>query len=120
MKVVMPTIDAVLRDAIKRVEPVSSSANLDAQVLLMAVLAVNRAYLLAHPEQPLTPQQHEQYTASVERCAAGEPVAYILGWLWRSGLDLHLAALYLFGVLVIYLGITRLVIQSGMYYLTAP
>ena len=45
---------------------------------------------------------------------------YLLAWLWRSGMDLHIAALFLFGVLVIYLGITRLVIQSGMYYLTTP
>jgi hypothetical protein len=46
--------------------------------------------------------------------------AYAVGWLWRSGMDLPVAALYLMGVLVIYLGITRLVIQSGIYYLTTP
>ncbi len=47
-------------------------------------------------------------------------ILYILGWLWKSGMDLHLALLYLLGVLIIYLGITRLVIQSGVYYLTTP
>ena len=45
---------------------------------------------------------------------------YILLWLWRSGLAPHLALLYMAGVLVIYLGITRLVIQSGVYYLSTP
>ena len=45
---------------------------------------------------------------------------YILAWLWRSGMDLHVAILMLFGVFIAYLGITRLVIQAGLYYLTTP
>lgn len=52
---------------------------LDAHVLLGEILGVNRAYLLAHPEATLTPEQVERFEAWVERCAAGEPVAYILG-----------------------------------------
>jgi len=35
-------------------------------------------------------------------------------------MDLHLARLYLAGVLIMVVGITRLVVQSGMHYLTAP
>ena len=35
--------------------------------------------LLAHPEAALTPEQAERFAAWVARCAAGEPVAYILG-----------------------------------------
>ena len=45
---------------------------------------------------------------------------YTLGWLWASGLALHLALLYLTGALTIFLGITRLVIQAGFHYLTTP
>jgi HemK-like putative methylase len=55
------------------------SASLDAQALLCEALGVERAHLLAHPEQLLTPEQAAQYEAYVARCAAGEPLAYILG-----------------------------------------
>ncbi len=47
-------------------------------------------------------------------------LAFILWWLWRSGLELHLAAFYLAGAMTIFLGITRLVVQAGMHYLTTP
>lgn len=53
--------------------------SLDAHVLLGEVLGVDRAYLLAHPETVLTPEQAARFAAWVARCAAGEPVAYILG-----------------------------------------
>jgi len=72
-----------IRDALdwgkKRLQPVSESASLDAQLLLGQVLEQDRAYLLAHPEQTLTDEHHEQYAALIERAAAGEPLAYILG-----------------------------------------
>jgi len=63
----------------KRLQPVSDSASLDAQVLLGYVLGRDRAYLLAHPEQDLTDDQRAQFVALVERAAAGEPLPYILG-----------------------------------------
>jgi release factor glutamine methyltransferase len=74
-----PTIRDVLRDAKKRIEPVSQSAGLDSHVLLSAVLGVERAYLLLHPNRNLTREQQERFEALVARCAAGEPLAYILG-----------------------------------------
>jgi hypothetical protein len=42
------------------------------------------------------------------------------GFLWRLGMDVHVAALYLFATGVIFLGITRLVVQAGLHYLTTP
>ena len=57
------------------------------------------------------------------RVAVGGGLAglgFILGWLWRSGLDLHLAAFYLAVALTIFLGLTRLVVQAGLHYLTTP
>jgi release factor glutamine methyltransferase len=75
----MHTIDQALQAARKRIEPVSSSSSLDAQVLLAEILGANRAYLLAHGDEALTSKQHDRYCTFVERCAAGEPVAYILG-----------------------------------------
>lgn len=73
------TIQSALRDARTRLLPVSDSAGLDAQILLGAALEADRAYLLAHPDQPLTAEQAAQFSAWVARCAAGEPLAYVLG-----------------------------------------
>src|SRR5690606_37717927 len=45
-----------------------------------------RAYLLAHGEDPLTPDQMAQYESQVQRCAAGEPLPYVLGrWAFYDG-----------------------------------
>ena len=47
-------------------------------------------------------------------------VAYMLAWLCRAGMDWHVASLFLASVIIAYLGITRLVIQAGLYYLSTP
>ncbi len=73
------TIQSALQAARQRIQAGSDSAGLDAQVLLGAVLGVDRTYLLAHPEQVLLPEQEVRFTTLVERCAAGEPLAYLLG-----------------------------------------
>ncbi|HEX2906287.1 MAG TPA: peptide chain release factor N(5)-glutamine methyltransferase [Phototrophicaceae bacterium] len=67
------TIKAALQLAQSRTE------SLDAQVLLGAVLKVERAYLLAHPEAVLSDDQAAQYLSQLERLAAGEPLPYLLG-----------------------------------------
>lgn len=67
------TIRNMLREARLRID------SLDAHVLLGAALGVDRAYLLTHPEALLTSEQVERFAGWVTRCAAGEPVAYILG-----------------------------------------
>jgi hypothetical protein len=58
------------------------------------------------------------YRAAVFGLIAG--VLYMLGWLCAAGMSVHVALLFVFGVLVAYMGITRLVVQAGMYYLTTP
>lgn len=73
------TIHHALQTARKRIQPASDSAAHDAQILLAHVLGVDRFFLLAHPAHPITPQQQEQYTLLVERCAKGEPLAYLIG-----------------------------------------
>lgn len=45
---------------------------------------------------------------------------FIVGWLWASGMDLYVAVLLLLLVMFVYLGMTRIVIQSGVVYVTAP
>lgn len=73
------TIRAALSDAYRRLEPVSPSARLDAQVLLCAVLDVSRAHVLAYGERELTAEQADRFDDWLSRRANGEPVAYILG-----------------------------------------
>lgn len=55
------------------------SARIEVQCLLQAVLKVNRAWLLSHPEQSLDADQRARYMASLERRLGGEPIAYLLG-----------------------------------------
>jgi len=73
------TIRDVLTDAKARFAPISTSASLDAQLLLAEVLGVSRAHVIAHPEKSLTPAQSQQIDDWVARRARGEPIAYILG-----------------------------------------
>ena len=69
----------MLQNARRRLQNVSTSASLDAQVLLAEVLHCSRAHLLGYPEQILTEQQAAQFARWIERREQGEPVAYILG-----------------------------------------
>ena len=57
----------------------ASSARIEVQCLLQAVLQVNRAYLLTHPEQILGAGQQAHYTTLLKRRLSGEPIAYLLG-----------------------------------------
>ncbi len=75
----MTTIRDALQSARIRLNPMSDSASLDAQVMLGAVLGVERAYLLAHPEHVLSSEQEQRYATLIDRLAAGEPLAYLLG-----------------------------------------
>lgn len=73
------TIQTALFTARQQISHASDSAALDAQVLLTALLNVDRAYLLAHAERILTADEQQRFAVWVERCASGEPLAYILG-----------------------------------------
>lgn len=72
------TIADILQFARQRLQH-SDTVGLDSHLLLCRILSTDRAYLLAHPEHVLTPEQATQYAAWVNRRAAGEPLAYILG-----------------------------------------
>src|SRR3989338_3045682 len=77
------SIQDILRNDSKRLETAlnldAGSARIEVQCLLQAVLQVNRAYLLTHPEQILDVGQQAYYAALLERRLRGEPLAYILG-----------------------------------------
>ncbi len=57
----------------------SESPSLDAQVLLSHVLQRDRAWLLAHHEFLLTPDQDRQVEAAGRRLTAGVPLPYVIG-----------------------------------------
>lgn len=69
---------------------------LDAQMLLCALLAQPRSWLLAHDTDPLPLDTAARFTDLVARRAAGEPVAYLLGDKEFYGLSLRVGP----GVLV--------------------
>lgn len=75
----MTTIFDLLEEAKRRIAPVSTSARLDAQLLLAEALQESRAHVIAHREKIPSPAQIAQFQALVERRTNGEPVAYILG-----------------------------------------
>ena len=77
------SIQDILRNDSKQLEAAlnidSSSARIEVQCLLQAVLQVNRAWLLTHPEQLLSDEQTSRLSALYERRLNGEPIAYLLG-----------------------------------------
>jgi len=76
----MATIGEHLAAAVERLrESGSESARLDAELLLAHALGVERTTILAHPEGAVGPEAAGRLHDSVERRAAGEPVAYIRG-----------------------------------------
>ncbi len=54
-------------------------ARLEAQILFSHGLGVNRAWLIGHDRDALTPEQIARVERLLERRLAGEPVAYLLG-----------------------------------------
>jgi len=66
----------------------ASAARIEVQCLLQAVLQVNRAYLLTHPERILNDDEMARYHALFQRRINGEPIAYLLGEREFYGLNL--------------------------------
>jgi len=65
----------------------SSSARLEALLLLEHVLQTDRATLYAHPERELTVEQEQHYQSLLQRRLRKEPVAYLTGHQEFYGLD---------------------------------
>lgn len=78
-----PSIQDILRNHGKQLEQAlnldPTCARIEVQCLLQAVLLVDRAHLLAHPEQPLGNEQQLQFDELFERRLSGEPIAYLIG-----------------------------------------
>jgi release factor glutamine methyltransferase len=78
----LPDIAGALEWARKRIDAV------DARALLRHVLQCPASRLVAFPESRLAPAQWADFGALVERRAAGEPVAYLVGARAFYGYDL--------------------------------
>jgi len=61
---------------------------MNAELLIMFTLGCDRAYLYAHPERELTPDETQLYDEALARRAGGVPAQYITGHQEFWGLDL--------------------------------
>jgi release factor glutamine methyltransferase len=64
------------------------SPHMNAELLLRFVLNCDRAYLFAHPERELTPDEDSRYQAALAERARGVPAQYITGHQEFWGMDL--------------------------------
>jgi len=64
------------------------SPRLNAELLMMLVLGRERAYLYAHPDLELTPEEEFHYDKVVDERARGVPTQYLTGHQEFWGLDL--------------------------------
>lgn len=72
-------IQQALQYAVQNISNTSSSANLDAQVLLSYILDCNSAHLAAWPEKELNLQQIESFQKLITQRQQGSPVAHLTG-----------------------------------------
>lgn len=86
------SIQAVVQRAATRLRGSSPSPRLDAELLLVHVLAVPRTHLHAWPEQTLAADQALRYLGLIEERRRGRPVAYLLGHQAFHGLKLAVTA----------------------------
>jgi release factor glutamine methyltransferase len=78
-----------LASAVERLDAADvGSPRMNAEVLLMFVLDADRAYLYAHPERELTPEEAARYEEALAQRATGLPSQYITGHQEFWGLDL--------------------------------
>ena len=80
------SVKSSLLDAAARLN--SEEAGYEAQLLLQAVLGVNRAWIISHENDVLETLSNIAFEALINRRLNGEPVAYILGHREFYGLDL--------------------------------
>jgi release factor glutamine methyltransferase len=74
------TTQAMLQEGVERLRTAGSETpRLDAELLLGDAVGVGRTVILAHPDAPVGADAADRYRATLERRAAGEPVAYIRG-----------------------------------------
>ncbi len=81
-----------LKETAERLQPLSESARLDAELLLCHVLGRPRSYLYTWPEVELGAMEQQALERLVERRLGGEPIAHILGRREFWSLELAVSA----------------------------
>ena len=77
---IVADVRAALKEGMARLRAANvPSHTLAAELLLMHALGRDRAWLYAHPEEPLDAAAAEKYFALIARRAAGEPTQYLTG-----------------------------------------
>lgn len=87
----MITFEEFIQAATHQLSKVSTSATLEAEILLAYVLKKNRSFCRAWPEKKLTEQQWEQLNHFINRRLQYEPMAYLLGSKEFWSLDLKVS-----------------------------
>lgn len=72
-------LDALLADTARRLAETSPTPRLDARLLARHALDVSETWLISHGRDAIEAEHATRIEALVDRRAAGEPVAYILG-----------------------------------------
>jgi len=62
-----------------RLEGITTEPRRDAELLLLHIIRRDRAFLLTHQNDEITPEQQSQYDEWLRRRAAHEPIQYIVG-----------------------------------------
>ncbi len=85
----MTRIAELLADAPDRLAGASDSPSLDAEILLAQVLGLSRAALRARGDETVDDNALRRFRSMLDRRAAGEPVAYLIGRRGFWSLDLE-------------------------------
>lgn len=75
----MQSIKTLLDQATSQLKGLSSSARLDAELLLAHALSLPRTYLYSHPEIQLNPEQCQHFQQLLHQRKEGVPIAYLTG-----------------------------------------
>lgn len=73
------SISEVLRHASQQLAPTSSTAHLDAEILLTWILKKKRSFLHGWPETELNSNQLHAFRDLIEQRYLGQPIAYLIG-----------------------------------------
>lgn len=87
----MSTVAALLVEGTRRLESTSTTARLDAELLLAFATGLSRISFVADPDATVPPPALERYRAALARRRAHEPVAYIVGVKEFYGIDFEVS-----------------------------
>ena len=86
----MTTLAEASQKSTSALKEISETPLLDTQVLLAHILGKTRSWVLAHPEQQLSPQEIEEFNRSIKKLKEGIPLPYVLGQWEFFGLEFTL------------------------------